>query len=313
MWFNQPWVADRLTPGTEVRLRGSLSRRGGFAVKTYDVGDARATADFAPVYPATEDVTPQRLRAARRGRAPDVDAVADALPAALRERGRAARCAATRSRRSTGPATSTRPRSGAAASPSTSCSCSSSGSRAGAREREAAIAPPLGEPGELIGRYRAALPFALTPEQESADRELDADLAGTVPMQRLLQGDVGSGKTVVALYALLRAVERGRQGALMAPTETLAEQHFLTIEGICADARRPRRRCSRARCGRRSTRPRAPRSRAEMRSSPSARTRSSRSRSSSPTSPSRSSTSSTGSASSSAQRSWRAARRTCST
>ena len=54
-------------------------------------------------------------------------------------------------------------------------------------------------------------------------------------MQRLLQGDVGSGKTVVALYALLRAVEHGRQGALMAPTETLAEQHFLTIEGLCAE------------------------------------------------------------------------------
>ena len=50
-------------------------------------------------------------------------------------------------------------------------------------------------------------------------------------MQRLLQGDVGSGKTVVALYALLRAVEAGRQGALMVPTETLAEQHFLTVEG----------------------------------------------------------------------------------
>ena len=53
-------------------------------------------------------------------------------------------------------------------------------------------------------------------------------------MQRLLQGDVGSGKTVVALYALLRAVENGRQGALMAPTETLAEQHFLTLEPLCA-------------------------------------------------------------------------------
>ena len=62
-------------------------------------------------------------------------------------------------------------------------------------------------------------------------------------MQRLLQGDVGSGKTVVALYALLRAVEAGQQGALMAPTETLAEQHFLTIEELCARARRARRRC----------------------------------------------------------------------
>ena len=57
-------------------------------------------------------------------------------------------------------------------------------------------------------------------------------------MQRLLQGDVGSGKTVVALYALLRAVENGRQGALMAPTETLAEQHFLTIDEPLPGARR---------------------------------------------------------------------------
>ena len=52
-------------------------------------------------------------------------------------------------------------------------------------------------------------------------------------MERLLQGDVGSGKTVVALYALLRAVEAGKRGALMAPTETLAEQHFLTVDPIC--------------------------------------------------------------------------------
>src|SRR5262249_42972741 len=69
----------------------------------------------------------------------------------------------------------------------------------------------------------------------AAIRDIDRDLALEVPMQRLLQGDVGSGKTVVALYALLRAVEAGRQGALMAPTETLAEQHFLTLEGICAE------------------------------------------------------------------------------
>jgi ATP-dependent DNA helicase RecG len=77
------------------------------------------------------------------------------------------------------------------------------------------------------------LPFALTEHQECAIAEIDADLERTVPMQRLLQGDVGAGKTVVALYALLRAVESGRQGALMAPTETLAEQHFLTLDEPC--------------------------------------------------------------------------------
>ncbi|MGH3133315.1 MAG: ATP-dependent DNA helicase RecG, partial [Gaiellaceae bacterium] len=106
------------------------------------------------------------------------------------------------------------------------------------RRREAlaqeARAPALGEPGELLDRYRRALPFTLTPEQEEAIAQIDSDLRGERPMQRLLQGDVGSGKTVVALYALLRAVEAGRQGALMAPTETLAEQHFLTIDELCA-------------------------------------------------------------------------------
>src|SRR5262249_52907322 len=84
--------------------------------------------------------------------------------------------------------------------------------------RESASAQPLGSPGELIARYRDSLPFVLTPDQSRAMAEIDADLDRSVPMQRLLQGDVGSGKTVVALHALLRAVEAGRQGALMAPT-----------------------------------------------------------------------------------------------
>jgi ATP-dependent DNA helicase RecG len=91
----------------------------------------------------------------------------------------------------------------------------------------------LPAPGDLVARYRDVLPFRLTEHQERAIADIDADLQRTVPMQRLLQGDVGSGKTVVALYALLRAVEAGRQGALMAPTETLAEQHFLTLEEPC--------------------------------------------------------------------------------
>ena len=95
--------------------------------------------------------------------------------------------------------------------------------------------PASAPTGDLIARYYAVLPFDLTPEQRSAVEQIGHDLADVKPMQRLLQGDVGSGKTVVALYALLRAVERGHQGALMAPTETLAEQHFLTLEGICGE------------------------------------------------------------------------------
>jgi ATP-dependent DNA helicase RecG len=76
------------------------------------------------------------------------------------------------------------------------------------------------------------LPFSLTGDQQRALETIDQDLARPQPMQRLLMGEVGSGKTVVALYALLRAVEHGYQGALMAPTETLAEQHFATIQSL---------------------------------------------------------------------------------
>ena len=78
----------------------------------------------------------------------------------------------------------------------------------------------------LHARLLATLPFALTPAQSRVCREIDADLARALPMHRLLQGDVGSGKTVVAALAAARAVDAGWQAALMAPTEILAEQHF---------------------------------------------------------------------------------------
>ena len=76
--------------------------------------------------------------------------------------------------------------------------------------------------------------FELTGDQRAALEGIDADLESGRPMQRLLMGEVGSGKTVVALYAMLRAAEAGMQAALMAPTETLAEQHFATMERLIA-------------------------------------------------------------------------------
>ncbi|MFN9645923.1 MAG: ATP-dependent DNA helicase RecG [Cyanobacteriota bacterium] len=98
------------------------------------------------------------------------------------------------------------------------------------RERQRArVAPPLlgGEGQEsLMGRFLALLPFPLTAAQNRVLAEIRQDLAQPRPMARLLQGDVGSGKTVVALAALLTAIESGCQGALMAPTEVLAEQHL---------------------------------------------------------------------------------------
>jgi len=90
-------------------------------------------------------------------------------------------------------------------------------------------ARPLRGTGVLVGRLRGALPFALTGAQERVYAQLHADLSLPKPMLRLVQGDVGSGKTVVAAMAALLAVEAGRQAALMAPTELLAEQHLASL------------------------------------------------------------------------------------
>jgi ATP-dependent DNA helicase RecG len=92
----------------------------------------------------------------------------------------------------------------------------------------------LPERGTLTERLRALLPFQLTGAQQRVVAEILADMAKPHPMHRLVQGDVGSGKTVVALFAALVAIENGHQAAFMAPTELLAEQHFGTIGGFTA-------------------------------------------------------------------------------
>ncbi|MDQ7013028.1 MAG: ATP-dependent DNA helicase RecG [Planctomycetota bacterium] len=95
--------------------------------------------------------------------------------------------------------------------------------------RETLRAPKLDHSPELDARVRSRFPFTLTEAQDRVVGELVKDLTSSVPTNRLIQGDVGSGKTVVALYAMLLAVASGHQAALMAPTEILAEQHFASI------------------------------------------------------------------------------------
>ncbi len=102
-----------------------------------------------------------------------------------------------------------------------------------ARRRARKGAPTLNEAPSLSERWLGEqLPFALTGDQRRAIATIGEDLSQERAMQRLLLGEVGSGKTVVAVWALLRAVEHGMQAALMAPTETLAEQHFATLQQL---------------------------------------------------------------------------------
>ena len=230
-WFNQAWLLDKLTPGIRVQLRGSLER-GDFVVRAYDIGD-EPLSGITPVYPASEALGTKRIRDLVKLAQEHLGNVGDPLPPAL--------CARYKLPRKTDALS-------ALHAPRVSAQAETARKRLAFEEllvmqiglaarpgEESRMASPFPPATGLIERYRTLLPFSFTSSQEAVIAEIDADLAGEQPMQRLLQGDVGSGKTVVALYALLRAAEAGQQGALMAPTETLAEQHFLTVEGICAE------------------------------------------------------------------------------
>jgi ATP-dependent DNA helicase RecG len=239
IWFNQSYLVDRLAHGTRLLVHGELQPGRGlpsFRVERHEVASDGAglhTLGLVPLYPASEDVSTVRLRELTEQALALARWFRDPLPARLL-------ADAGTSLRADALALAHRPRSKHEFELARKrlafeelLTLQVGLLRRRRRLEEGVTAPGLAKPGELLSRYRGLLPFALTPEQEHAIREIDCDLAGSRPMQRLLQGDVGSGKTVVALYALLRAVERGHQGALMAPTETLAEQHFFTIEEIC--------------------------------------------------------------------------------
>jgi ATP-dependent DNA helicase RecG len=235
VWFNQPWLVDRLSPGSQLLLYGQRKERNQFWVKEFEELDGATAAPgmgHVPMYPATEGISPQRLRQLiweAYGRMaqtieplPTTLRIAEALPdraGSLRgihfpddeneERGSRRRLAFEEL---------------------FLLQLAVAGRRRARREgRRAAALEPT---GELVDPWLRTLPFELTGDQRAAASAIDADLASERPMQRLLMGEVGSGKTVVALAAMLRAAENGHQAAFMAPTETLAEQHLATIDRL---------------------------------------------------------------------------------
>lgn len=105
------------------------------------------------------------------------------------------------------------------------------------QRRDQLRSPSLKHSPKIDEHIRARIPFSLTPGQLKVVNEIAADLQRTTPMNRLLQGDVGAGKTAVALYAMLMAVASQHQAALMAPTELLAEQHYQSITAMLRGAK----------------------------------------------------------------------------
>ena len=236
VWFNQPWIARQLGEGAQVLLHGKLRRRNEFWVTEHELfGDGGApvhTVGLVPVHPATEGITPARLRGLIWEHYQRIFDVVEPLPAHLRaEEGlpdRPASLAAAHFPDRDEDEHDARRR--LAYEELLLLQLAVAGRRRA--RREGRRARPLAARGVVVDRWRWSLPFELTGDQVRAMEEVDADIGGERPMQRLLMGEVGSGKTACALHAMLRAVENGAQAALMAPTETLAEQHHRTLDSL---------------------------------------------------------------------------------
>ncbi|MGH9154695.1 MAG: ATP-dependent DNA helicase RecG [Acidimicrobiales bacterium] len=242
-FFNQPWRARQLPVGTEVVLFGKLELYRDRRQMSNPVVDlvGNRTGRIVPIYPQSEKagLTTWDLGGLVAEALERAGEFADPLPARFRDEfklaGRTWAFAQIHAPESMGAVTTARTR---LAFDELLRLQVALVLRKRALERDArAIRHTVG--GPLVTRFRAELPFALTGAQQRADAAIAADLAGPHPMHRLLQGDVGSGKTVVALTALLTAVDGGHQAALMAPTEVLAEQHFWgvrsLVEGLVVD------------------------------------------------------------------------------
>jgi ATP-dependent DNA helicase RecG len=236
VWFNQPWVARQLGEGALVLLHGKLRRRNQFWVTEHELignGDAPIhTLGLVPVHPATQGITPARLRDLVSKVRPLMLAVPEPLPARVRiDEELPERPAAVEAAHFPVSEEDEREARRRLAFEELFLLQLAVAGRRRAR-REGRRARPLAARGVVVDRWRWSLPFELTGDQVNAIGEIDADLAQERPMQRLLMGEVGSGKTVCALATMLRAVENGAQAALMAPTETLAEQHHRTLDEL---------------------------------------------------------------------------------
>ncbi len=247
-WFNRDYLARVLSPGDVLLLRGKI-RAGAppeMNVQTQEVigtgaeggraSEGLHTTGLVPVYPATEALPSRRIRELVDAAIPLARGLRDPLPVWMRERltlpslGEAVHAVHFPRRRPEARLARRRLVVGELV-------VLQLGLLALMR-REAAdhVASALRGEGDLERQVRSALTFSLTPEQERALTQVKADIRRTRPMRRLLQGEVGSGKTLVAALAMCTAVEADAQAAILVPTETLAEQHLRSLDALLAPA-----------------------------------------------------------------------------
>jgi ATP-dependent DNA helicase RecG len=245
-WFNQPWLVDQLEAGTQIVVSGTVDQYLGRPVFTSPEWerlseDLLRTGRIVPVYPLTQGLGSNKMRQIMKRVVDEWAArVPDPLPAAVKARQEfldlpealfhihfpESHDALHAARRRL------------AFDELFLLQLGMLGQR---RTWQGSPAQPLRQGDDLLQRFIASLPYTLTGAQQRTLDEIRADLARDVPMNRLLQGDVGSGKTVVAAAAMVVAVGNGAQAAMMAPTEILAEQHYeglrQMLSGIDVDLR----------------------------------------------------------------------------
>ena len=238
VWWGQTYLARQLKTGMKVALSGKVTAfRGRLQMENPEweplEGESLHTRRLVPVYPGTEGL-PQRLvrRLAREAVEALAGGLEETLPDDVRRRLKvppllqAMRCMHV-------PASSREAREARRRFALEELLYIELGVvRRRRMYQEEGSAPQLALPPSVREGFEISLPFGLTAAQRRAIDEVLRDIGGSVPMSRLLEGDVGSGKTVVAATALLAAVAGGYQGAIMAPTEVLAEQHYRTFCGL---------------------------------------------------------------------------------
>lgn len=237
VWFNQPYLKKTFTPGMEVIVTGKVDRRYGVQINVseYEIveedGEVIHTGRVVPIYSTTEGLSQRLLRSVIKNAVEEgADACREFLPSGILATYRLMPLPQALR---------------AVHFPTTLEEAAEARRRlvfeelfllqlgvqmAGRKIKEEGKGVQHRPDGPLMQRFRQYLPFTLTPAQEKVIAQIFRDMESEKPMNRLLQGDVGSGKTVVAAAALVKTVDSGYQGAMMAPTEILAEQHYLTLQ-----------------------------------------------------------------------------------
>ena len=240
VWFNQPWLAKALKPGLPVLVSGQVKfKNADLALQAPAIEviepdhDPRNTARIVPVYPETEGLTSKQLRALIEPLLPLVDTLEETLPPEVIKKSKLVpRALALREIHA----------------PSSSAQLAKARHRLAFEEMwylilaglvikheiKTEAAPTIPFQVNVARNFVSALDFELTPGQKQAAWEIFQDLAKDQPMNRLLEGDVGSGKTIVAVMAAVMALEAGFQTTLMVPTEVLARQHATRLEPLLA-------------------------------------------------------------------------------